>query len=260
MKHPARDLSGQTIWVTGGAGYLGSAVVRNLDAECAKIICIDLPGKAEAMVTEHGLQHTVPVTLDVNNAGTLPGAIDALVAEHGLPDGVVLMAYASSGGKRLADLPAEEFQHTFDHALTPSFVFCRALAERMAERGHGNFVLYTSMYGMVPPDPRIYHDPMTPNPIDYGASKAALIQLTRYLAVHYGPRGLRFNCVSPGPFPNPAVQEAHPQFTADLSAKVPLGRVGSHEEMVGPTAFLLSESASFVNGHNLVVDGGWTVW
>jgi NAD(P)-dependent dehydrogenase (short-subunit alcohol dehydrogenase family) len=101
---------------------------------------------------------------------------------------------------------------------------------------------------------------MTPNPIDYGAAKAAILQLSRYLAVHYGPDGIRFNCVTPGPFPNPAVQKNHPQFIQDLSNKTALNRVGVNTEIVGPTLFLLSESASFVTGHSLVVDGGWTAW
>ena len=101
---------------------------------------------------------------------------------------------------------------------------------------------------------------MTPNPIDYGAAKAAILQHSRYLAVHYGPDGIRFNCVTPGPFPNPSVQENHPQFIQDLSNKTALNRVGLNTEIVGPTLFLLSDSASFVTGHSLMVDGGWTAW
>jgi NAD(P)-dependent dehydrogenase (short-subunit alcohol dehydrogenase family) len=116
------------------------------------------------------------------------------------------------------------------------------------------------MYGVVAPDPRIYHDPMTPNPIDYGASKAAILQLSRYLAVHYGPVGIRFNCITPGPFPNPAVQKSHPEFIGNLGKKTALNRIGQNAEIVGPTLLLLTDSASFVTGHSLVVDGGWTAW
>jgi NAD(P)-dependent dehydrogenase (short-subunit alcohol dehydrogenase family) len=116
------------------------------------------------------------------------------------------------------------------------------------------------MYGMVSPDPRVYHAPMTTNPIDYGASKAAVIQLTRYLAVHYGPAGLRFNCIAPGPFPNPAVQSTHPEFVGRIAEKTALRRIGTNAEIVAPVLFLLSDGASFVTGHNLVVDGGWTAW
>lgn len=254
------SLEGKTIWVTGGAGYLGSAITRELDAVAERILCIDLPGKAAALIAEHGLQRTLGVDLDVNHAAALPAALEELLARHGVPDGVVHLVTASSSGRRLEALSPEEFQRTFDLALTPTFILCRTLAERMKPRGRGSFVLFASMYGVVAPDARIYHDPMAPNPIDYGASKAATLQFTRYLAMHYGPAGLRFNCVTPGPFPNPAVQRDHPSFIADLNRKTVLNRIGQHGEIVGPTLFLLTDSASYVTGHSLVVDGGWTIW
>ena len=206
------------------------------------------------------MQRTIPVTLDVNDPTALPAAIDQHVAAHGLPDGVAHLAFSSSSGHRLEDLPVEIFQHTFNRTLAPTFVLCRALAEKMKVRGSGNIVLFSSMYGVVAPDPRIYVEPMTPNPIDYGASKAALLQLTRYLAVHYGSFNLRFNAITPGPFPSAGVQAANPKFAADLRAKTALNRCGVNDEIVGPTLFLLSDSASYVTGHSLVVDGGWTSW
>jgi NAD(P)-dependent dehydrogenase (short-subunit alcohol dehydrogenase family) len=130
----------------------------------------------------------------------------------------------------------------------------------MKARGTGSLVLFASMYGIVAPDPRLYIAPLTPNPIDYGASKAAILQLMRYFSVHYGPHGLRCNCITPGPFPNPAVQTAHPGFVGELAKKTALNRIGSNSEIVGPTLFLLSDAASYVTGHSLVVDGGWTAW
>lgn len=260
MNTPWHSLKDKTIWVTGGAGYLGSAITDELDAQAGKVLCFDLPGKAEAFVQEQGLKQTIPLALDMSDVEGAPAAIDKLIAEHGLPDGLVYLPTASSRGRTLEELPAAEFQATFDRGLTPTFVFCRALAERMKPRGTGAFVLCSSMYGMVAPDPSIYHAPMVPNPIDYGAGKAALIQMTKYLAVHYGPAGLRFNCITPGPFPNPGVQEKHPGFIEDLGKKTVLGRIGRNTEMAGPALFLLTDSASFVTGHSLVVDGGWTAW
>ena len=258
--NPWHNLTNKLVWVTGGAGHLGAAITAALDSQGAQVVCIDLPGRAEALVRERKLTRTTPLAIDVNDAAALPAQLEAAVTAHGLPDGVVHLAMASSSGKRLENLTAAEFQHTFDHALTPTFVLCRALAERMKARGSGSVVLFSSMYGLVAPDPRIYHDPLTPNPIDYGASKAAILQLSRYLAVHYGPAGLRFNCITPGPFPNPAVQLNHPGFIRDLARKTPLNRIGRAEEIVGPTLFLLTDSASYVTGHSLVVDGGWTAW
>ncbi|MGH7945925.1 MAG: SDR family oxidoreductase, partial [Opitutaceae bacterium] len=174
--------------------------------------------------------------------------------------GLVHLAYTSTAGKRLEQITPADFQRTFDDALTPTFVLCRALAERMKSRGAGSVVLFSSMYGIVAPDPRIYIDPLTPNPIDYGASKAAILQLSRYLAVHYGSAGIRFNCVTPGPFSPPRVQESRPDFVRAIAGKTALGRIGRNTEIVGPTLFLLTEGASYITGHSLVVDGGWTAW
>jgi NAD(P)-dependent dehydrogenase (short-subunit alcohol dehydrogenase family) len=254
------SLAGKTIWVAGGAGYLGSAITRELDREGAKVLCIDLPGNAEALVAREKLTHTIPVACNLADPAVLPAFVADAIAKHGVPDGHAHLTFASSAGKRLEELSAADFQSTLDQSLPAAFVLCRALADAMKPLGRGSVVLFSSMYGVVSPDPRIYHAPMAPNPIDYGAAKAALLQISRYFAVHYGPAGVRFNCITPGPFPNPAVQTGHPAFIGDLAKKTALNRVGQSPEIVGPTLFLLSDGASFVTGHTLAVDGGWTAW
>ena len=258
MTKPWHTLENQTFWVTGGAGHLGSPITAELDRAGAKVICIDLPGQAERLVRAEKLTRTIPLALDINDSANLPALVDQLISEHGLPDGVAHLATRSSRGLHLKDLPLAEFQKTMDGAVSPSFELGRHLAERMKPRGSGSIVFFSSMYGMVAPDPRIYLPPIIPNPIDYGAAKAALLQLTRYFAVHYGPAGIRFNCVTPGPFPKPAGQGGDSAFVARLAGKTALNRIGRNTEIVGPTLFLLSDSASYVTGHSLVVDGGWT--
>ncbi|MBC7365750.1 MAG: SDR family oxidoreductase [Undibacterium sp.] len=149
---------------------------------------------------------------------------------------------------------------TLTRSLTPAFELCRAVAGAMAEKRRGRLVLFSSMYRLGAPDPKIYSAPMAPNPVDYGASKAALIQTSRYLAVHFGPRNVRFNCLAPGPFSNPKIQADLPPFVAQLNAKTALGRIGRRDEVVGPALFLLSDTAFYLAGHTLVVGGGWTAW
>lgn len=251
---------GKIIWITGGAGYLGTPTTKALNQCCAKVLCIDLPGKAAALVKEAKLQRTVPIELDINDPAILPAAVAELMAEHGVPDGLAHLTVASSVGHTLEDLPAEIFQATLDRSLVPTFVLCRELAQAMKAHGGGSLVLFSSMYGLVPPDKHAYREEMKPNPIDYGVSKAGMIQLARYLAMHYGPDGIRCNCIAPGPFPNPVAQAANPDFVKTLNQKTMLRRIGRHEEMLGPVLFLLSEHASYVTGQTLSVDGGWTAW
>ncbi len=248
------------VWITGGAGYLGTPTTIALDQCCAKVLCIDLPGKAAALIKEADLQHTVPIELDINDAATMPEAVAQLIAAHGPPDGLAHLTVASSIGHTLEDLPAETFQATLDRSLVPTFVLCRELAKSMQKTGGGSLVLFSSMYGLVPPDKHVYQEEMKPNPIDYGVSKAGMIQLARYLAMHYGPDGIRCNCIAPGPFPNPIAQTGNPEFIKSLNQKTMLRRIGRHEEMLGPVLFLLSDQASYITGQTLSVDGGWTAW
>lgn len=254
------SFAGKTIWVTGGAGYLGSPITAALDAAGAKTICIELPGRAEKLVQESGLKHTLPVSLDLTDIAAQRAKVHELIATHGAPHGLVHLPFVSSSGKKMEDISLDEMNRTFTGALTPAFELCRAVALAMEKNGGGSIVLFSSMYGLVSPDPKIYSAPMAPNPIDYGASKAALIQMCRYLAVHFGPRGVRFNCIAPGPFPNPKIQADLPQFIVQLKAKTALGRIGRRDEVTAPALFLLSDGASYITGHTLVVDGGWTVW
>ena len=257
---PNDSFKNKTIWVTGGAGYLGSPITRALDAAGARTICIELPGRAEKLVQEGQLRNTIPVPLDITDIPEQRTTVRKLLAAHGAPHGLVHLPFVSSSGKTMEDISIEDMNRTLTGALPPAFELSRAVALAMAANGGGSIVLFASMYGLVSPDPKIYSPPMAPNPVDYGASKAALIQMCRYMAVHFGPRGVRFNCIAPGPFPNPKIQADLPQFIAQLNAKTALGRIGRREEVAGPALFLLSDAASYVTGHTLVVDGGWTTW
>jgi NAD(P)-dependent dehydrogenase (short-subunit alcohol dehydrogenase family) len=258
--NPNDSFYNKVIWVAGGAGYLGAPITAALDAAGAKVICLELPGKAETLVREKNLTRTTPVALDITDLAAQRETVRRLLDLHGTPHGLVHLPFVSSSGKKMEEISAEDMNRTLTGALTPAFEFCRAVAQAMAGNNGGSIVLISSMYGLVSPDPKIYVAPMAPNPIDYGASKAALIQMGRYLAVHFGPRGVRFNCIAPGPFPNPKIQAELPSFVAQLNAKTALGRIGRRDEVVGPALFLLGDGASYVTGHTLVVDGGWTAW
>jgi NAD(P)-dependent dehydrogenase (short-subunit alcohol dehydrogenase family) len=116
------------------------------------------------------------------------------------------------------------------------------------------------MYGSVSPDPSIYGGSGANSPPYYGAAKAGLIQLTRYLAVHLAHLRIRVNCISPGPFPAPRYLESDADFHEKLKARTPMGRTGDPDELRGPVLFLASGASSYVTGINLAVDGGWTAW
>ncbi len=257
---PIFHLRNKLIWVVGGAGYLGQATVIVLKNAGAKVICIDLEDRAAAFVQSAALDpDVIPATLDVRDGAAIQRFVTEQIKQHGVPDGLVNLTFGSTS-KKLEDLSEKEFDEVNHTGLTATFLLAREAGTQMAKRGSGSIVLFSSMYGLVSPHPEAYEAPMNKNPIEYGVGKAGIIQMTRYLAVHWGKMNVRCNCISPGPFPHPAVQSDNPAFIERLAQQSPMGRVGKAEEVAGSVAFLLSESASYITGHNLCVDGGWTSW
>lgn len=253
------SLKGREIWVIGGAGHLGQATVRGLLGAGASVLCADLGERATqfAAVTNDPL--LIPASLDVRKADEIVSFTDRWTRERGAPDGLVVLTFGSTS-KSFDQLSAGDFDEVNHAGITATFLLAREAGVRMEKAGRGSIVLFSSMYGSVSPDPRVYEPPMAVNPVEYGVGKAGIVQMTRYLAVHWGGKGVRCNCVSPGPFPNDAVQREHPAFVERLSRKVPMGRVGQPEEISGAVLFLLSDAASYITGQNIFVDGGWTCW
>jgi NAD(P)-dependent dehydrogenase (short-subunit alcohol dehydrogenase family) len=253
-------LEGKDIWVFGGAGYLGQASVLLLRAAGATVLCADLGDKAKKFVEHAGIAPEVTAaTLDVRDGQAMESFIAGQLRERGVPHGVVNMTYAATG-KNLEELTEQDFDESNHGGITSAFLLARATGTAMAKEGRGSIVLFSSMYGMVSPDPKNYEAPMNKNPIEYGVNKAGAIQMARYMAVHWGRNNVRCNSISPGPFTHPGTQQEHPGFIERLSNRVPLGRIGKAEEIAGAVAFLVSDASTFITGQNLPVDGGWTSW
>lgn len=262
MTNPTNDflnLKDKHIWVFGGAGYLGQAIVMMLDRLGAKVLCVDLDDRAESFVRKEGLTNVTFASLDIRDTETTEQFVIDRIAAQGVPDGYVNLTTATTS-KKMEALTADDFNTVNHGGLTSTFILTRAIGREMATANRGSIVLFSSMYGSVSPYPEVYQDSMTKNPIEYGVGKAGITQMTRYLAVHWGKANVRCNCISPGPFPNPEVQKTHVAFVERLAGKSPMGRVGQSEEIAGSVAFLLSNASSYITGHDLAVDGGWTAW
>lgn len=256
------SLEGRSVLVAGGAGYLGTPVCLLLKAQGANVIIADrdierLEVARTTVATAPGTGGVATLPLDMADEASILACVDGATMAFGNLSGLIA-ATAFNSGKTFDTLDADTFDLANRINLTGTFLLARAAASKMAPGGA--MVLYSSMYGVVSPDPKNYPGKMAPNAIEYGVGKAGLNQMVRYMAGHYGPKNIRVNALYPGPFPHAAVQETHPDFIANLEAETMLGRIGRQHETAGAAVFLVSDSASYITGQVLGVDGGWTAW
>lgn len=243
-------LKNKTIILTGAKGLIGEAARNHLQAEGAIVIAVDT-----------GFEHA-PEKLNYNYNITDKEEIDKLLAEvtdkYTRIDGLVNLAYprTSDWGTRFESIPLESWQKNMDMQLNSVFYICQQVAEMMKKQQKGSIVNIASIYGVVGNDFTLYEEYGGTSPAAYSAIKGGIINFSRYLASYYGKHNVRINCVSPGGILDEKNQ--HPSFIKRYSDKSPLKRLGKPEEIAPAITFLLSDDASFITGHNLMVDGGWT--
>lgn len=254
------DLSGKVACVVGGGGYLGGPICEALAAHGARVVVADARVEAAQKASQRLADFSAEaIGLDIVDEAAVAAALDGIVERYRRLD-IVVNATAYSTGKKMEEMSLADWEAGTRVTLSGAFVLGREAGRIMVAQGRGSIVQFGSMYGLVSPDPRVYGKRWNCNPPDYEAAKAGILQLVRYQAVMWAPKGVRVNAVVPGPYPNPAGQGADTEFVDNLSNRVPMGRVGRAEEIAGAVVFLASDAASYVTGTYIVVDGGWTAW
>ncbi|MDR2221534.1 MAG: SDR family oxidoreductase [Flavobacteriaceae bacterium] len=244
-------IENKVILLVGAGGLIGKEVLLHLVKNGAKVVAVDLKrfeSEAdlfiEANVTEKdGIDYIVSTVID----------------KYGQIDGLVNLAYprTSDWGRKFEDIEFESWQQNVDMQLNAVFYLCQQVLKIMRQQQYGSIVNIGSIYGVVGNDFSLYQEYGGTSPAAYTAIKGGIINFTKYLASYYGEYGVRVNCMSPGGVLDKKNQ--HNSFIARYSEKSPLKRLGNPEEMAPAVTFLLSDDASFITGHNLMVDGGWTI-
>ncbi len=264
------NLSGEIAVVTGALGRLGPIWLETLLTAGATVLGIDL---AKAPLNEEfsRLSQKYPKNQlylyrgDVTERSSLEELRDRTLAEIGTPSILVNNAGIDQPPGlvktyTIEDLPPELFRQVLEVNVLGAFQVSQIFGAPMVKARKGSIINIGSLYGSVSPDSRFYDhldcDPPFLKPPAYGASKAALANLTRYLATHWGPYGIRVNTLSPGG----VLGGQDEMFKAKFCARVPLGRMAKPEDLTGPLLFLASPASAYVTGIELKVDGGFTAW
>ena len=255
------DLTGKTALVTGASGYLGKALAEGL-AEAGASVVVSSRSAERANEAAQKLSRTQQsqhfgIEIDHMDDASVDRGFARAVEAAGTIDILVNNGHEPTS-QTWHNAVADDFTRQLANA-TGYFELARLLRNHAVERGApASVVMLGSMYGAVGSYPEVYAGITAGSPVAYHVLKGGVLQMTRHLAVSWAPDRVRVNSLSPGPFPDP--RRVPPELIERLSEKSPLKRMGTPYELKGAVVFLASDAASYVTGHNLVVDGGWTAW
>jgi len=225
--------------VTGAGSGIGAACAERLTADGATVVTLDIAGSVDHLI-------------DVRDEPAVEAAFSTVVDQHGHLD-VVVNAAGVAGGGPVHLLDAGEWDRVVDVNLKGTFIVDKYSALHMLAQGRGSIINIASIEGLEG----------TEGGSAYNASKAGVVMLTKSMAIDYGRKGIRVNCICPGGIETPMLldlidADGMELYRAALLDEHLLGRFGRPSEIAAAAAFLASEDASFITGHSLVVDGGFT--
>ncbi len=247
------DLKGQSAVVTGGGRGIGRAIAEALAAHGARVaVCGRTPETLEETVRtiqKNGGQ-ALALPLDVQNENAVEQVRDRIVAEWGGLDILVNNAGIDPHYASLEKTSLASWNEIIAVNLTGVFHCCRLLGQTMIARKRGSIINISSIAGHIG----------LKRQVPYSASKGGVEQLTKALAADWAEFGIRVNAIAYGFIETDltAGMVSHPHIAPRLLARIPLGRFGKTDEVAGAAVFLASPAATYMTGHSLVVDGGWT--
>lgn len=246
---PNRSLLGKAALVTGAGRGIGKAIADGIVAEGGRVY-----GTSRDLRTARDIADrygTIPILLEMTDVASVHSAVE-LAISHSAGIDLLVNNAGINIPKPALELSADDWDHVFDTNVKGAFVAMTTLARSWFTNGtRGSVVNVASQAGIVAIEERAA----------YGASKAALIHLTKVLALEWASAGIRVNTVSPTFVRTEltAATLARPKWAAELLSRIPLGRFGEPEEIAAAVTFLLSDAAALITGHNLVIDGGYTI-
>jgi NAD(P)-dependent dehydrogenase (short-subunit alcohol dehydrogenase family) len=238
----------KVIVVTGGNGLLGKQMVSTFREQGATVVAADINFEDK---------NADDFIIDITDENSVKEGIASIVKKYNRIDGWVNNAYprTKDWGNKFENISLESWRINVEMHLNGYFLCCQVVLEQMKNQGFGSLINMSSIYGIVGPDFTVYEGTEMTMPAAYSAIKGGINNFTRYLASYYGAYQIRVNTVSPG-----GIFDNQPEsFVNNYNKKVPMKRMGSPKDIVSAVYFLLTNDSSYVTGHNLVVDGGWSI-
>jgi len=252
------SLNSKIVLVTGATGQLGFTMCKSLIDFGARVIGVDIELNKSNMMQQK--QSSINYfKLDITNKDSVDKVFKKLYQKY---DGIdILINNAGvSTFEPFENRTDSEFSSVTNVNLNGTFNCIQNYAKNQPQHClQGNIINIASIYGIVSPDYRIYQKGDRKNSEIYGATKAGVIQMTKYFAVHLAQHGIRVNSISPGGIYNPENPQSE-HFINEYSKRNPMNRMANSEEILGAVLYLASDASSYVTGHNLVVDGGMSCW
>ena len=243
--------------VAGGAGLIGKPIVLGLMQAGAKVYVADIDEKNGKKLERQNTKCKW-INLDITKINSVKNCINTIVKKDKKIDIWVNCAYprTSDWAVKFEDIKFESWRENVDMHMNGYFLCCQQIAKQMKKQKKGSIINFSSIYGVVGPDFSIYDKTKSTMPAAYSAIKGGIITFSKYLATYYAKHGIRVNTICPGGIYDKQQQS----FVKKYEEKTPMGRMGKPEDLTGPVLFLASDASSYITGHVLMVDGGWTAW
>ncbi|MBN1942908.1 MAG: SDR family oxidoreductase [Phycisphaerae bacterium] len=256
-------LQGRVFLVVGGARNLGwDMAVALAEAGADGAITSRDSGTAQAsakQLAESTSRNVIGMGMDATDETQVRQGVEEMIRRFGRIDVLIncVGGIAMKAAANLEDRPLDAWETLHRTNVTAPFLVCKYIVPVMRKQKSGSIINIASIAGLVGRDRSVYLGGMPPQTLDYAAAKGAVIGFTRDLAAYVGQDGIRANAISPGGFERGQPRE----FIEAYSRKCILGRMGRDGiDIKGAAVFLASDASAYVTGHNLVVDGGFTVW
>ncbi|MDD3296575.1 MAG: SDR family oxidoreductase [Candidatus Omnitrophica bacterium] len=264
-------LKGKVIILIGGSGLLGYEFSKAILKQEGRLYSFDISDNSKLSILKKNKNYFFKM-LDAGNKSELEKTINKIIAREGKIDVLINAVTAKGEGfySPFEEVTLESWNLIMHANLTIPFIASQAVIKQMRKQKSGSIINISSVYGIVGNDQSIYKGSnlaqvytgnkklkqIFSHPA-YNSSKAGLTALTRFLAAYYGKDNIRVNCISPGGIDS---GKENKTFLKKYSQKTPLARKARADEINGALIYLASDESTYVTGHNLVVDGGWTAW